>query len=166
MDNGSVVIARIPCPNAGPLFKTTASEVATMDFVSHPKILIEDLESWYIALPLGQNYPQYTRSKSPRLERSGGKFCRSRIHFDRRGLRNVAWRYMGKYRNAFQKENRRWYCLDWAEAAFGVFLPVSSLPRIRLGKLLTPSDMAIYILQKIPFQGAKKQRFLAIFRKK
>jgi hypothetical protein len=34
MDNGSVAIARIPCPNSGPAFKTTASEVATMDFVS------------------------------------------------------------------------------------------------------------------------------------
>lgn len=34
MDNGSIAIARIPCPNAGPAFKTTASEVATMDFVS------------------------------------------------------------------------------------------------------------------------------------
>lgn len=33
MDNGSIAIARIPCPNAGPAFKTTASEVATMDFV-------------------------------------------------------------------------------------------------------------------------------------
>ncbi|KAJ8070010.1 hypothetical protein OCU04_000413 [Sclerotinia nivalis] len=33
MDNGSVVIARIPNPNAGPAYKTTASEVATMDFV-------------------------------------------------------------------------------------------------------------------------------------
>ncbi|KAL9097474.1 MAG: hypothetical protein Q9165_000370 [Trypethelium subeluteriae] len=32
MDDGSVVIARIPNPNAGPPFKTTASEVATMDF--------------------------------------------------------------------------------------------------------------------------------------
>ncbi|KAL2067763.1 hypothetical protein VTL71DRAFT_15859 [Oculimacula yallundae] len=32
MDNGAVAIARIPCPNAGPPFKTTASEVATMDF--------------------------------------------------------------------------------------------------------------------------------------
>jgi len=45
MDNGSVAIARIPCPNAGPPFKTTASEVATMDFVSYPRIMIEDLES-------------------------------------------------------------------------------------------------------------------------
>jgi hypothetical protein len=36
MDNGSVAIARIPCPNAGPPFKTTASEVATMDFVGSP----------------------------------------------------------------------------------------------------------------------------------
>jgi hypothetical protein len=33
MDYGTVVIARIPNPNAGPPFKTTASEVATMDFV-------------------------------------------------------------------------------------------------------------------------------------
>lgn len=33
MDNGSIAIARIPCRNAGPAFKTTASEVATMDFV-------------------------------------------------------------------------------------------------------------------------------------
>ncbi|MCJ1357536.1 MAG: Phosphotransferase enzyme [Icmadophila ericetorum] len=32
MDNGSVAIARIPNPNAGPAYKTTASEVATMDF--------------------------------------------------------------------------------------------------------------------------------------
>jgi hypothetical protein len=33
MDNGAVAIARVPCPNASPAFKTTASEVATMDFV-------------------------------------------------------------------------------------------------------------------------------------
>ena len=38
-------------------------------------------------------------------------------------------------------------------------------PRIRLGKLLTPLDMAIYTLQKILSQGARKQRLLAIFRK-
>jgi hypothetical protein len=33
MDDNSIVIACIPNPNAGPQFKTTASEVATMDFV-------------------------------------------------------------------------------------------------------------------------------------
>ena len=33
MDNGYVAIARIPNPNAGPAHKTTASEVATMEFV-------------------------------------------------------------------------------------------------------------------------------------
>lgn len=33
MDDGKVVIARIPNPNAGPAFRTIASEVATMDFV-------------------------------------------------------------------------------------------------------------------------------------
>lgn len=37
MDNGSAVIARIPHPNAGPRYYTTASEVATMDFVRHHK---------------------------------------------------------------------------------------------------------------------------------
>jgi hypothetical protein len=33
MDIGSVAIARIPNPNAGPAQMITASEVATMDFV-------------------------------------------------------------------------------------------------------------------------------------
>ncbi|KAH8676579.1 hypothetical protein BGZ60DRAFT_371977, partial [Tricladium varicosporioides] len=31
VDNGSVDIAHILCPKAGPAFKTTASEVATME---------------------------------------------------------------------------------------------------------------------------------------
>jgi hypothetical protein len=34
MANGKVIVARIPNPNAGPACLTTASEVATMDFVS------------------------------------------------------------------------------------------------------------------------------------
>lgn len=34
MDDGKKVLARIPNPNAGPPFYTTASEVATMEFVS------------------------------------------------------------------------------------------------------------------------------------
>lgn len=34
MDDGKQVLARIPNPNAGPPFYTTASEVATMQFVS------------------------------------------------------------------------------------------------------------------------------------
>lgn len=42
MDNGSIAIARIPCPNAGPAFKTTASEVATMDFVRCIRILVNE----------------------------------------------------------------------------------------------------------------------------
>lgn len=36
MNEGTIVIARIPNPNAGPVFKSTASEVATMDFVRWP----------------------------------------------------------------------------------------------------------------------------------
>lgn len=34
MDDGSTAIARLPHPIAGPKYYTTASEVATMDFVS------------------------------------------------------------------------------------------------------------------------------------
>lgn len=40
MDNGKTVIARIPNPNAGPAYLTTASEVATMDFVSFFHLLV------------------------------------------------------------------------------------------------------------------------------
>ncbi|PWY78015.1 phosphotransferase family protein [Aspergillus sclerotioniger CBS 115572] len=45
MENGTVVVARVPNPNAGPAFLTTASEVATMDFLRNtlqlpvPKVL-------------------------------------------------------------------------------------------------------------------------------
>ena len=38
MDNGRVAIARIPNPNAGPPYYTTASEVATMDLVRIPNL--------------------------------------------------------------------------------------------------------------------------------
>lgn len=40
MDNGKTVVARIPNPNAGPAYLTTASEVATMDFVSYLYLLV------------------------------------------------------------------------------------------------------------------------------
>lgn len=45
MDNGIVAIARIPHPIAGPQHYTTASEVATMEFV---RILrcVSDFEIW------------------------------------------------------------------------------------------------------------------------
>lgn len=36
MDNGDQVVAKVPNPNAGFPFCTTASEVATMDFVNRP----------------------------------------------------------------------------------------------------------------------------------
>ena len=40
MDNGAEVLAKIPNPNAGPAFCTTASEVATRHFVC-------DSSRWY-----------------------------------------------------------------------------------------------------------------------
>ena len=36
MSDGKEVVAKLPCPNAGLAHFTTASEVATMDFVSSP----------------------------------------------------------------------------------------------------------------------------------
>ncbi|KAL2867762.1 uncharacterized protein BJX67DRAFT_387645 [Aspergillus lucknowensis] len=61
MGNGKIVIARIPNPNAGPAFLTTASEVATMDFLRNvlhvpaPEILV-----WSSAVdsanPVGAEY--------------------------------------------------------------------------------------------------------------
>jgi hypothetical protein len=39
MNNGREVLAKIPHPNAGPAFYTTASEVATRQFVCNPKLV-------------------------------------------------------------------------------------------------------------------------------
>ena len=36
MSDGNEVIAKIPCPNAGPPHLTTASEVATLEFGMSP----------------------------------------------------------------------------------------------------------------------------------
>ncbi|KAH8726640.1 kinase-like domain-containing protein [Phaeosphaeriaceae sp. PMI808] len=59
MDDQSVVIARIPHPNAGPPTVTTASEVATMDFarsvlgIPVPKVLDYSVDA---ANPVGSEY--------------------------------------------------------------------------------------------------------------
>ena len=41
MDDGQEVIAKVPNPNAGVAHFTTASEVATMDFVGSPRAEFE-----------------------------------------------------------------------------------------------------------------------------
>lgn len=41
MNDGQEVIAKVPNPNAGVAHYTTASEVATMDFVSIPSMLAQ-----------------------------------------------------------------------------------------------------------------------------
>ncbi|KAL3417139.1 hypothetical protein PVAG01_11139 [Phlyctema vagabunda] len=47
MDNDRVVIARIPNPNAGPPYYTTASEVATMDFARNIlEIPVPEVYAW------------------------------------------------------------------------------------------------------------------------
>ena len=43
MDNGVEVLAKIPNPNAGSAFYTTASEVATRNFVSGVSCVAVDL---------------------------------------------------------------------------------------------------------------------------
>jgi len=42
MDNGTQIVAKVPNPNAGKPHFTTASEVATMDFVSSNVGLMND----------------------------------------------------------------------------------------------------------------------------
>lgn len=47
MDNGNEVVAKIPCPNAGPRLLTTASEVATLKFLrSHLSIRVPEVYAW------------------------------------------------------------------------------------------------------------------------
>ena len=46
MDNGSVLMARIPHPNAGPPKHTTTSEVATMDFVRQNIHFLSSLDTY------------------------------------------------------------------------------------------------------------------------
>lgn len=45
MDNGTVVIARIPIPIGGPPFQTISSEIATMDFVSLPHRALSNIHA-------------------------------------------------------------------------------------------------------------------------
>ncbi|KAI9836106.1 MAG: hypothetical protein M1819_001722 [Sarea resinae] len=59
MDDGKIVIARIPNPNAGPRYYTTASEVATMDFVrTILKIPAPEVYAWSASTddPVGAEY--------------------------------------------------------------------------------------------------------------
>ncbi|KAJ9227024.1 hypothetical protein DTO027B5_8130 [Paecilomyces variotii] len=51
MANGKAVVARIPNPNAGPAFLTTASEVATMDFLRNMLCLpVPEVLAWNSAV--------------------------------------------------------------------------------------------------------------------
>ncbi|PKY07456.1 phosphotransferase family protein [Aspergillus campestris IBT 28561] len=61
MDNGKTVVARIPNPNAGPAFLTTASEVATMDFLRNIlHVPVPEVLAWNAAVdsldPVGAEY--------------------------------------------------------------------------------------------------------------
>lgn len=70
MDNDFIVIARIPNPNAGSGFKATASEVATMHFVSRTQH--SKLDSHILILSsVGSQYSRYSGTKGFDMEREG-----------------------------------------------------------------------------------------------
>ncbi|OJD14839.1 hypothetical protein AJ78_04843 [Emergomyces pasteurianus Ep9510] len=59
MDDGNKVIAKIPCPNTGPPFLTTASEVATLKFLrSRTTVRVPEVLAWSAttANPVGAEY--------------------------------------------------------------------------------------------------------------
>ncbi|KAJ5506935.1 hypothetical protein N7453_005892 [Penicillium expansum] len=59
MNGGKTVLARIPNPNAGPSFYTTASEVATMEFArTVMKIAVPQVFGWSATAqnPVGSEY--------------------------------------------------------------------------------------------------------------
>ncbi|RHZ50892.1 hypothetical protein CDV55_101187 [Aspergillus turcosus] len=59
MDDGNGVIAKIPCPNAGPPSLTTASEVATLNFLRlYTSIRVPEVLAWSSdpANPVGAEY--------------------------------------------------------------------------------------------------------------
>ncbi|OJJ48405.1 hypothetical protein ASPZODRAFT_150639 [Penicilliopsis zonata CBS 506.65] len=59
MDDGNEVIAKIPCPNAGPPSLTTASEVATLKFLrSRTSIRVPEIFAWSsdAANPVGAEF--------------------------------------------------------------------------------------------------------------
>jgi hypothetical protein len=51
MQDGAQVVGKVPNPNAGRAHYTTASEVATMDFVSRIRLLVEDCSSFILIPP-------------------------------------------------------------------------------------------------------------------
>lgn len=68
MDDGKTVLARIPNPNAGPSFYTTASEVATMEFVSYYARHRSRARSGFLILLQGSRYSPNTPAQDTRLE--------------------------------------------------------------------------------------------------
>lgn len=86
MDDDSVVIARIPMPNAGPPFLTVASEVATMDFVStrlRHRNKAAPADIWFTGL----YDSRHTSAKGTVVERRVRKPCQVPVHTDARSRR-------------------------------------------------------------------------------
>ncbi|KAI9681176.1 MAG: hypothetical protein M1817_002458 [Caeruleum heppii] len=67
MDDGKQVVARVPNPNAGQAHYTTASEVATMDFVG--RLEFGDFQTITRSnILIGKEHPGTPRSQSPHME--------------------------------------------------------------------------------------------------
>lgn len=67
-DTGAVIIARIPNPNAGPALYTTASEVATMEFVRNTLIPFYRTPNSLTNGLLGKDLSLDTRASCFRME--------------------------------------------------------------------------------------------------
>ena len=79
MDDGRVIVARIPNPNAGPSYCTTASEVATMDFVRTQSTTCR-LRELMSQSHSAENSTGCPSAKSLCLERDNGQSCGVRIY--------------------------------------------------------------------------------------
>lgn len=103
MDNGREVIAKIPNPNSGQPHFTTASEVATMEFVSTPAFAPYNRLS---SIP-GTRSVSHPITQNIRLELQGARdCCWCRIYLDGEIERSGARMLLTKYENTRQTGDR------------------------------------------------------------
>lgn len=94
MNDGRSILARIPNPNAGPAFYTTASEVATIEFVSPLRLVIRGRKR--LMFPQGSRCSSNTRPPNTRMECHLSKPGRVGIHLNGRGDRDTVSYRMGR----------------------------------------------------------------------
>lgn len=121
MDDGSTVIARVPHPIAGPAYYTTASEVATMDFVriftpSHRLSLLTVL-----IIMSGSQCAQDSCSTSPHLVRRFQQSSGMRVHYYGGGTGYKTRRRVGGSLSRTTDSNHEGSCLNRETDALSIF---------------------------------------------